>query len=45
MRTVLAMICRNFDIDLVEPERAVTEKLAFTMMPTNLIVRMRKRSA
>lgn len=45
MRTVLAMICRNFDIELVEPERAVTEKLAFTMMPTNLIVRMRKRSA
>jgi cytochrome P450 len=44
MRAVLAMLCRNFDIELVEPDREVGEKLAFTMMPTNLVVRLRKRS-
>ena len=43
IRTVLAMLCRNFDIELADPARRVEEKLAFTMMPTNLVVRMRRR--
>lgn len=43
IRTVLAMLCRNFDIELAEPSRRVEEKLAFTMMPTNLVVRLRRR--
>lgn len=43
MRVVLAMICRNFDLELAHPERPVEEKLAFTMMPTNLMVKFRRR--
>ena len=45
IRTVLAMLCRNFDVDHAHPGRPVEEKLAFTMMPTNLVVRMKRRSA
>ena len=43
IRTVLAMLCRNFDVALADPERQVEERLAFTMMPTGLVVRMRRR--
>ena len=43
IRTVLAMLCRNFDVDLAYPARRIEEKLAFTMMPTNLAVRMKRR--
>ena len=43
IRIVLAMLCRNFDVELVDPDKRVEEKLAFTMMPTNLVVRMRRR--
>ena len=43
IRTVLAMLCRNFEFDLADPDKRVEEKLAFTMMPTNLVVRMRRR--
>jgi cytochrome P450 len=45
IRTVLAMLCRNFDVELARPGRAVGEHLAFTMMPTNLEVRLRRRAA
>ena len=44
IRTVLAMLCRNFDVELADPGRPVEEKLAFTMMPTNLVVRMKRRN-
>jgi len=44
IRTVLAMLCRNFDVRLADPNRPVGEKLAFTMMPTNLIVQLRRRA-
>ena len=44
IRTVLAMLCRNFDLELAHPARPVEEKLAFTMMPANLVVRMKRRS-
>ena len=43
IRTVLAMLCRNFDVELASPGRPVEERLAFTMMPTNLVVRMKRR--
>ncbi|MEX2479619.1 MAG: cytochrome P450 [Gammaproteobacteria bacterium] len=43
IRTVLAMLCRNFDIEIADPRQQVEEKLAFTMMPTNLVVRLRRR--
>ena len=35
---------RNFDVALVDPNLRVGEKLAFTMMPTNLIVQLRRRA-
>lgn len=44
IRTVLAMLCRNFDVELVDPHKEVEELLAFTMMPTNLMVRLRQRA-
>ena len=44
IRTALAMLCRNFDVELVEPGRHVEERLAFTMMPTNLVVRLHRRA-
>ena len=43
IRTVLAMLCRNFDLELERPGRPIEEKLAFTMMPVNLVVRMKRR--
>ncbi len=43
IRTALAMLCRNFDVELADSSRPVREKLAFTMMPDDLIVRFRRR--
>lgn len=43
IRTVLAMLCRNFEVTLADSARPVEERLAFTMMPRNLQVRLRKR--
>jgi hypothetical protein len=40
----LAMLCRNFDISLSDPKRLVEEKLAFAMLPTNLMVNFSRRS-
>ncbi len=34
---------RVFDVALADPERPVEERLAFTMMPTGMVVRMRRR--
>ncbi len=42
MRTVIAMVCRNFDL---EPASAgVREHLSFTMAPANLSVRLKRRT-
>ena len=43
IRTVLAMLCRNFDLELECPGRRIEEKAAFTMMPVNLTVRIERR--
>ena len=43
IRTVLAMLCRSFDIEPVHAGASVQEHLAFTMMPANLAVRLRRR--
>ncbi len=43
IRTVLAMLCRNFEPEPVRGGGDVEEHLAFTMMPTNLSVRLRRR--
>lgn len=43
IKMVLAMLCHNFDIALSIPERAVEEKLSFTMLPTNLVVDFSRR--
>ena len=45
IRTALAMLCRNFDLTLAAGTPPVAERLAFTMMPKNLMVRLRKREA
>ena len=43
IRTVLAMLCRNFEVEPARPSREVEEHLAFTMMPAQLSVRLRRR--
>ena len=43
-RAALAMLCRGFDFELEDPGRPVEEKLLFTAMPTDLIVRMKRRT-
>lgn len=42
IRTVLAMLCSNFDV-LPVNRAGVSEQVAFTMFPANLFVRMRRR--
>ena len=43
IRTVLAMLCRNFEVEPVRTGREVEEHLAFTMTPVGLSVRLRRR--
>ena len=43
IRAVLAMLCRNFEIERLESGNEVDEHLAFTMLPTNLSVRLKRR--
>jgi cytochrome P450 len=44
IKMVLAMLCRNFEITSSTPQRAVEEKLSFTMLPTNLTVNFSRRN-
>ncbi|MBX9609130.1 MAG: cytochrome P450 [Gammaproteobacteria bacterium] len=44
IRTVLSMLCRNFDVRLAPGTPPVEEHLAFTMMPRNLTVRLTART-
>ena len=44
IRAVLAMLCRNFDLETVETDPEVREHLAFTMMPAGLRVRLHRRA-
>ncbi len=41
----MAMIARNFQIELDESTGPVSELLAFTMIPRGLRVRLRERAA
>ncbi len=43
IRVVLAMLCRNFDLEPAGPQADVREHLAFTMMPAGLRVRLKRR--
>lgn len=43
IKMALAMLCRNFDLTLCDPNKRVEEKLAFAMLPTNLTVRFSRR--
>ena len=38
------MLCRNFDVERADAGRPVEELLAFTMMPANAMVRMKRRN-
>lgn len=44
IRTVLAMLCRNFEVEPVRTGCGVEEHLAFTMMPVGLSVHLRRRT-
>lgn len=43
IKVVLAMLCRNFEVELANPGQSVEELFAFTMAPTNLLVKFRHR--
>jgi len=45
LRLVLSMLARNFSVELASDAAAVNEVLAFTMMPSQLRVRMRLRTS
>ena len=45
IRTVLAMLLRNFDLEPAGPAEEIEEHLAFTMLPAGLMVRFRRRGA
>ncbi|MYE00420.1 MAG: cytochrome P450 [Alphaproteobacteria bacterium] len=45
IRTVLAMLLRNFDLEPVMAREQVREHLAFTMLPAGLKVRLKRRPA
>lgn len=45
IKTVLAMLCRNFELAHADAAREVHEKLAFTMAPEGLAVRLRLRTS
>ena len=44
IRAVVSMLCRNFEIVPVRGRGEVGEHLAFTMMPTNLAVLLKRRA-
>ena len=44
IRAVLAMLCRNFELEPVGQGKEVREHLAFTMMPAGLKVRLKRRA-
>jgi hypothetical protein len=44
VRMVLAMLMRNFTIELATDPAAVREVLAFTMMPSAMPLRLRARA-
>jgi cytochrome P450 len=44
-KTAMAMIARNFEVELDESAGPVSELLAFTMIPRGLRVRLRERTA
>lgn len=43
IRLILVMLLRNFEIERVPVDSGVNEHLAFTMMPTNLWIRLKRR--
>ena len=43
IRTVLAMLLRNFDLEPAGPAEEIEEHLAFTMLPAGLMVRFSRR--
>ena len=43
IKVVLAMLLKNFEVELANDGQAIDERFAFTMSPTNLLVRFRRR--
>ena len=43
IKMALAMLCRNFNMELSNQANTVEEKLAFAMLPTNLVVKFSRR--
>ena len=44
LRAVVAMLCRNFDLEPVSPGKEVKEKMAVVMRPDHFHLRLRRRS-
>ncbi|MXW40866.1 MAG: cytochrome P450 [Synechococcus sp. SB0668_bin_15] len=44
IRTVLAMLCRNFELEPVSPAKEAKEKMAVVMRPDHLHLRLKRRS-
>ncbi len=44
IKSVLSMLVKNFDLELADTGKAVTEKFAFTMFPDNLCMQLHPRN-
>jgi cytochrome P450/nitrite reductase/ring-hydroxylating ferredoxin subunit len=45
IKMAAAMVCHNFEVLLAEPGRTIEERFVFTMMPQDLMMVLRRRSA
>jgi cytochrome P450 len=44
IKSVLAMVCKNFEVTMQTDPAEVKERLAFTMMPTGFIIKLKNRA-
>ena len=44
IKQILSLLIKNFDIELCNKDNVVKERLAFAMMPSKLVVRIKKRA-
>jgi cytochrome P450 len=45
IKMAMSMLCRHFEVVRSEPERDIEERFVFTMMPQDLMISLRPRSA
>jgi cytochrome P450 len=44
IKAVLAMVCKNFEVTMLTDPAEVKERMAFTMMPTGFLIKLKNRA-